>query len=65
MSGDVKRRMRRGEKGARLSLQVERARKMAAECGSPMLAELFELHAQICERNAKVQKARKPKLTLV
>jgi hypothetical protein len=36
---------------------------MAAECGSSLVAELFEVHARMCERNAR--QYREPHLRLV
>src|SRR5437868_3635076 len=41
------------EKVAELMSQAKRARQMAAECGSSLVAELFEVHALMCERNAR------------
>jgi hypothetical protein len=41
------------DKLAQLISQAERARQMAAECGSSLVAELFEVHARMCERNAR------------
>jgi hypothetical protein len=32
--------------------QAERARALAANCGPSVVAELLEVHAQCCERNA-------------
>jgi len=32
--------------------QLDRARKMALEAGSGILADLYEIHAQACERSA-------------
>ena len=37
----------------RLENQADRARTLAANCGDPLLAELFALHAQLSEENAK------------
>lgn len=42
-----------GGKVVHLISQADRARKLAAGCGSPIVAELFMLHAQLCEENAK------------
>lgn len=33
--------------------QPERARALAANCGSSTVAGLLEVHAQLCEQNAK------------
>jgi hypothetical protein len=65
MANDANRRARKPDKIKHLDQQVERARKMAAECGSPLVADLLEVHAQICERNAKARMSRKRKLSLV
>jgi len=46
----------------RLHAQADRARKIAAECGFELLAELFETHAMICDTNAKAPDLRKRKL---
>lgn len=46
---------------AQLYTQASRAREMAAECGSPLVAGLFKVHARICEENAKVRQRRKGK----
>jgi hypothetical protein len=32
--------------------QAERARSIAAECGPSVVADLLEMHAQLCEQNA-------------
>jgi hypothetical protein len=32
--------------------QAERARTLAAQCGPSVVADLLEVHAQLCERNA-------------
>jgi hypothetical protein len=32
--------------------QAERARTLAAKCGPSVIADLLEIHAQLCERNA-------------
>jgi hypothetical protein len=56
---------RPADKAAHLLSQAERARKMAAQCGSIMVADLFEVHAQMCERNARSLQSRKLKLRLV
>jgi hypothetical protein len=44
--------------------QAKRARALAAKCGPSVVAELLEMHAQLCEQNAasmasKVQGSRK------
>lgn len=43
--------------------QAKRARKMADECASPVIAELFKVHARMCERIAR--QYRPPHLRLV
>jgi hypothetical protein len=40
------------DKVIQLVTQAERARRIASECGSQLIADLFEVHAQLCERNA-------------
>jgi len=57
------RRPANGDKVAELIAQAQRARRMAADCGSSMIAELFEVHADMCERNARL--FHKPELRLV
>jgi hypothetical protein len=37
----------------RLISQADRARTLAANCGDTLIAELFILHAQLCEENAR------------
>jgi hypothetical protein len=34
--------------------QAERARALAAQSGSSLIADLLEAHAQLCERNAAI-----------
>jgi hypothetical protein len=41
------------DKVIHLISQADRARKLAAGCRSPVIAELFILHAQLCEENAQ------------
>ena len=41
------------DKVIHLISQADRARKLAAGCRSPVIAELFILHAQLCEENAR------------
>jgi len=36
----------------KLQIQADRARKMALECGSPLVSELFEIHAAVCDQRA-------------
>jgi hypothetical protein len=49
-----RRRQSSGEgKVVHLISQADRARKLAAGCRSPLIAELFMLHAQLCEVNAR------------
>lgn len=47
-----KRRLKRPDKTVHLYAQADRARKVAAECGSQLVADLLEEHAQLCEQNA-------------
>jgi hypothetical protein len=56
-STSVKRRLpEKPDEVAHLLTQAERARRMASECGSQLVADLFEMHAQLCERNAQMQR---------
>ena len=51
-----------------LITQADRARKLAADHGSSILSDLYEMHAQLCEQNAsrKTAKiARRPKLRVL
>ena len=52
-------RRRSAAKVATLYSQAERARKVAVGAASPLIAELFEIHARMCERNAEVQRSRR------
>jgi hypothetical protein len=54
-----RRRVSKGNKAAHLNVQAERARKLAFECGSPLIAELFEIHAALCERNARTRQQKR------
>lgn len=45
-------------KVAHLHRQADRARKLALESGSPLVAELYEMHARECERKAEKRRAR-------
>lgn len=61
MAGNGKRRsIRKADKPTHLLSQAERARKLASECGSQLVAELFEMHAALCERNALLRPPRRP-----
>jgi hypothetical protein len=51
----VKRRSTARNKIVHLYTQADRARKIASECGSQLVAELLEDHARLCERNAQVR----------
>ena len=42
--------VRKSGKVEHLYSQAERARKLASECGSQLVADLFEIHAELCER---------------
>jgi hypothetical protein len=35
--------------------QARRARKLGAECGSQLLAEIYEIHANLCEQSARLR----------
>jgi hypothetical protein len=51
MSG--RRRERPKNMAEHLTVQAERARKMAAEAGFDHLADLYNIHAQACDLHAK------------
>lgn len=60
-----RKRARHADKVSHLQSQAKLARKLAAKCGSDLLAEIYELHATICEQNAlkRLQRRRRaPKL---
>jgi hypothetical protein len=59
-----KRRAGHPDKVVHLYSQADRARRMAVECGSALVADLFEIHAQMCERNAKMRRPRRKALRL-
>jgi hypothetical protein len=63
MPDNGRRAMARDSKLVQLISQAKRARKLAAACKTPMVAELFEIHAQMCERNA--QQYRRPPLRVI
>lgn len=52
MNGHAKR-VRVRDRNAHLLDQADRARKLALESSSPLVAELYELHASLCEQEAK------------
>jgi len=54
----------RGDRIRHLNIQADRARKMASTCGSSLIADLFELHAALCERNAAARSKPKRKTML-
>jgi hypothetical protein len=60
VSTEVKQRRKVPNKGLHRRSQAERARKLASESGSPLVAELYELHARLCEKNAADQPRRVP-----
>jgi hypothetical protein len=60
MSSQRKQRNRVSNKVLHLHNQAERARKLASECGSPLIAELLEMHAQLCETNSSQAKTSHP-----
>jgi hypothetical protein len=49
------------DKGQHLNLQAERARQMAAEAGSDLVADLYNLHAELCEQNAAIRQRQRGK----
>jgi hypothetical protein len=61
MPNNLVRRPRKQDKAAALHSQAQRARQMAAECGSALVADLYALHAELCERNAEGHRGRKRK----
>ena len=63
MPDNGKRTMARDSKLVQLISQAKRARRLAAACNTPIVAELFEIHAQMCERNA--QQYRRPRLRVI
>jgi hypothetical protein len=53
---------RRSEKNmVHLMTQAERARSIAAQCSSSLVADILEAHAKLCERNAARMAARGPR----
>ena len=54
-----KQRTRPPDKVVHLYSQADRARKLAVESGSSLVAKLFEQHAKLCERNAELKKLRR------
>ena len=38
---------------------ADRARELAAHAVSPLVAELFEIHARMCEQNAEMRRSRR------
>ncbi|MGE4249032.1 MAG: hypothetical protein AB7F09_06565 [Parvibaculaceae bacterium] len=59
MSGGKRQVVRKSQKVTHLYTQAERARKLAGECGSRLVADLYELHANICEQNARLKRPRR------
>jgi hypothetical protein len=59
----LKPKTRRARKTGALISQADRARTLAASCRAPLIAEPFEIHAQVCERNALKAKGRQLKRT--
>lgn len=59
MEHDAKQRIRRPDKVTHLYTQADRARKLASECGSQLVAELLEDHARLCEQNAELRRHRR------
>ena len=49
-------RQRPADKVVHLFTQADRARELASESGSELVADLLEMHAQLCERNAQRRK---------
>jgi len=65
MAGNGRPPARPDDKVAKAHAQAARARKMAAECGSALIADLFNVHATMCDRNAEMPPERRWKLALV
>jgi hypothetical protein len=65
MAGNRRPGARPEDKVARAHAQAARARKMAAECGSALIADLFNVHAAMCDRNAGIPPDRRWKLNVV
>jgi hypothetical protein len=61
MQRNVKQRPRPPNKVVHLYTQADRARKLAVTSGSQLVAELWELHALSCERNAELRQRRQRK----
>ena len=58
MPHEVKRRNRASDKVVHLHNQADRARMLALQCGSQLVADLLEDHARLCERNAELRHLR-------
>jgi hypothetical protein len=51
-----KKRIRLGRPAvSHLYVQAGRARKLASECNTSLVADLLELHARLCEQKAKAR----------
>ena len=46
------------DKVSHLRSQADRARRLAAVCGSPSVAELWEMHAVLCDQKAELRQRR-------
>ena len=53
MPREIKRRNRTSDKVVHLHNQADRARMLALQCGSQLVADLLQDHARLCERNAE------------
>ena len=49
------------DKGQHLIDQAARARRFADQCGSPLVRDLYEIHASLCEAEAEMRKPKKSK----
>jgi hypothetical protein len=58
MPPKTRRRVPHSKRAAHLLAQAERARKQAASCGASLEAELWQLHAELCERQLQVKPPR-------
>lgn len=59
MPGGKRQVVRKDQKVTHLYTKAERARKLAAQCISPLVAELLEIHANLCEQNARLRSPRR------
>lgn len=61
MDSHKKRRTKVPDKVTHLNRQAERARQLAVECGSQLVADLWGDHARQCERKAEALQVSKRK----